>query len=45
MAAEAENSNGIIFFGLMLTEDGPSTGVQCQIWRSGGTGCTSKNEE
>ena len=22
-----------------------STGIQCQIWRSGGSGCTSKNEE
>ena len=42
MKAEGRPFKGVIFFGLMLTADGPKgTGIQCQIRRSGGTGCTS----
>ena len=33
MAAEGRPFKGIIFFGLMLTEDGPeSAGIQCPFW-------------
>ena len=37
---------GVIFFGLMLTEDGPKVlEYNARFRRSGGTGCASENEE
>ena len=42
MKAEGRPFKGVIFFGLMLTADGTKgSGIQCQIRRSRGTGCSS----
>ena len=43
MAAEGRPFTGVLFTGLMLTEDGPK--VLEYIWRSGSTGCSSSYEE
>ena len=46
MASEGRPFTGILFTGLMITEDGPkSLRIQCTFWRSRSTGCSSKNEE
>ena len=43
---KAETFKGIIFFGLMLTEDGPKVlEYNAQIRRSGSPGCSAENEK
>lgn len=46
MKAEGRPFKGVIFFGLMLTADGPQgTGIQCPLRRSGSTGSSSAYEK
>ena len=44
MAKEGRPFQGVIFFGLMLTEQGPKV-LECQIWRSGSAGSSAKDEK
>ena len=46
MASEGRPFTGILFTGLMITEDGPKVlEYKCTFWRSRSTGSSSKNEE
>ena len=46
MKSEDREFKGIIFFGLMLTADGPKVlEYKCPLWRPGDTGSASKNEK
>lgn len=45
MKAEGRDFVGILFVGLMMTQDGPKVLNTSKIWRSGGTGCSASHEK